>query len=347
MDEPAAEVTSTTPVSPAALKVDMKGRPPTRGWQTQTVLLLATLATLVAVGTGIGIGVAIGKASESSDDDSCAPEDPDRWCYQFDPAAYNNSGAWVPQMNLRDIKAWDWEHGYWVGKLSYYGADKEPNESPRWPYKYDHYLGFLRLCVKGSEFIQRNIFVYPPQSHDFCVAHGYHNETTNEEIKKAPGGGTCGTHGNEKLWEVGPLFANDCKGSIEGPYKTPFGTYFTNVSIVGPNVVLYNVFYPTRGEIRPDENSILFQNQVTSFENNGASRFRTAQGLFPTKSLSYYTEDKVSRAEFYSQLAQARADFKVRDEDLCKFDGYGMPMGLDADGCAKFFDTFFEDCDEP
>lgn len=214
-----------------------------------------------------------------------------------------------------------------------------------WPYKYDHYLGFLRLCVRGSEFVQRNIFVYPPQSSAFCEAHGYRNATTGETIKPAPGGGICGVHGNEKLWEAGPLFANDCNGGLEGPYKTPYGTFFTNTSIVGPNVMLYNVFMPTRGEVRPDEKSILFQNQVTSFENDGMSRFRTAQGLFPTKSLSYYTEDKVNRFTFFSQLAQARADFNVRTEDNCKYDGYGIPMGLDATRCAKFFDDFFEDCD--
>eukprot|EP00958_Prasinococcus_capsulatus_P006317 scaffold602_cov342-Prasinococcus_capsulatus_cf.AAC.19 len=108
----------------------------------------------------------------------------------------------------KEFKVWDGQHGYWIGALSFFGADQEANEDPEWPYRYDHYTGFNRVCVRGSEFVQRNIFVYPPQTADFCTAHGY-NSTSNG--RTAPGGGVCGEHGNEKLWEAGPLFADDCQ----------------------------------------------------------------------------------------------------------------------------------------
>ena len=62
----------------------------------------------------------------------------------------------------------------------------------------------------------------------------------------------CGVHGNEKLWEAGPLFADDCEGGMAGPYKTPYGTFFTNTTVFGARSILYNVWMPTRGEVRPD-----------------------------------------------------------------------------------------------
>jgi hypothetical protein len=179
--------------------------------------------------------------------------------------------------------------------------------------------------------------VYPPQEQEFCDANN---------ISDAPGGASCGVNGNEKLWEAGPLFADDCKGGMKGPFKTPYGNYITNTSIVGPNVVLYNVWYPSRGETEIDDQTILYQNQMTSFSNDGNSRFRTAQGLFPTKSLSYYTEDKVTKGVFMQKLAEARAGQSVRAEDLCKFDGYGAETGMSTEECDSFFEDFFEGCEE-
>ena len=367
------------------MKVEVK-RP---AGQASAPYALYAVGGVFALAAGVGIGVAVGRATMPTGTTvatapAASTAADDEWCYKFNASAYNNSGAWVPDIDLKTTsKAWGWEHGYWVGDMSFYGASKEAHESAAWPCercdlrtisasassspipastsapspltsphhhrrtdKYDHYRGFLRLCVRGAEFVQRNIFVYPPQSAAFCEAHGYHNATTGSTTAKlAPGGGVCGVHGNEKLWEAGPLFASDCKGGIEGPYETPYGTYFTNVSVVGPEVVMYNVWAPTRGEVRPDENSILIQNQVTSFGRDGATRFRTAQGLFPTESLSYYTETKNERAAFFAALAQARSDFGVRDEDQCKFDGNGLPTGRNAASCAAFFDDFFGGCD--
>lgn len=305
------------------------------GWVAAVALAVALAFSVVSEDGGSG-------GSSGSDPAGTQPAYDPEWCHRFDEAAYNGTGAWVPNIDLRSsFPAWDWEHGYWVGKLSYYGADQEANESPTWPYKYDHYEGFVRICVRGSEFVQRNIFVYPPQTSEFCAAHGY-NAT-----RPAPGGGMCGVHGNEKLWEAGPLFADDCEGGMAGPYKTPYGTFFTNTTVFGARSILYNVWMPTRGEVRPDAQSILFQNQLTTFENGGASRFRTAQGFVPTKTLSFYTETKVNRTAFMAALEDARARFNVREEDQCKFDGYGLPTGRNAESCAQFFDDFFEGCDEP
>ena len=44
---------------------------------------------------------------------------------------------------LNNFTQWKEERGYWLGELSYYGADGNPNESANWNYRYDNYRGFI------------------------------------------------------------------------------------------------------------------------------------------------------------------------------------------------------------
>ena len=44
---------------------------------------------------------------------------------------------------LDNFTQWRDEEGYWLGDLSFYGADGTPYESANWNYRYDNYKGFI------------------------------------------------------------------------------------------------------------------------------------------------------------------------------------------------------------
>ena len=44
---------------------------------------------------------------------------------------------------LDQFPQWRDEVGYWLGDLSFYGADGTPNKSADWNYRYDNYKGFI------------------------------------------------------------------------------------------------------------------------------------------------------------------------------------------------------------
>lgn len=44
---------------------------------------------------------------------------------------------------LDNFTQWKEERGYWLGELSYYGADGNPNQNANWNYRYDNYKGFI------------------------------------------------------------------------------------------------------------------------------------------------------------------------------------------------------------
>ncbi len=90
-------------------------------------------------------------------------------------------------VNLLDFEAWQREEGWWVGEYTFLGSDGNPNVSSRWPYRYDHYKGFIHLEVVGNSIKQRNVFLYPPKLAQDC--------SSDTDVI---GPGICGTNGNEK-----------------------------------------------------------------------------------------------------------------------------------------------------
>lgn len=225
-------------------------------------------------------------------------------------------------VNLLDFEVWRRENGYWVGEYTFLGADGNPNQSASWPYRYDQYKGFIALKIEGNRLIQRNVFAYPPQDSERC---------TGEE-GDVKGDGTCGIHGNEKIFSADQT-ASDCRGNLAGPFVTPFGTANTFTTIIEPDTVVYRVQFP--------DPPFLLQNQLTTLPNDQI-RIRSAQGFsVPTQEtsyLSYYRERKVTREEFYEALEQARADYNILPSDECGYDGTSNgPTGIDCE--THFSDT--------
>lgn len=214
----------------------------------------------------------------------------------------------LDEVNLLDFEVWRRELGYWVGEYTFLGADGNPNQSSSWPYTYQPYQGFISLQIEGNRLRQRNVFTYPPQHPDRC---------TGEE-GDVKGNGTCGVHGNEKIFSADQTAA-DCEGNLAGPFVTPFGTANTFTTIIEPDTVIYRVEF---GDPPFDGN--LLQNQMTTLPNE-QTRIRSAKGFnVATQSssyLSYYRERKVSREEFEAALEQARIDYNILPEDECGWDG--------------------------
>ena len=211
-------------------------------------------------------------------------------------------------VNLLDHEAWNRESRYWVGEYTFLGADGDPNQSSGWPYRYDHYRGFIHLAVEGNAIAQRNIFAYPPQESSQCTGDPW-------EVK---GNGTCGVNGNEKVHRA-DRSASDCKGSLVGGFSTIYGDADTFTTIVEPDRVLYQAIFATA----PFEGNLM-HSQLATLPGNG-TRVRTAQGVNVVTELasngSFYREPKVTEEELWEQLEATRIEHNTLPEDECAWDG--------------------------
>jgi len=104
------------------------------------------------------------------------------------------------KVNLSDFEAWKREEGFWVGEYTLLGGDGDPSESDKWPYRYDHYMGFIHLALDGPKLSQRNVFLYPPQHSDKCTADGPLGDSP--DLPDVLGEGECGVNGNEKIFSA-------------------------------------------------------------------------------------------------------------------------------------------------
>lgn len=219
-------------------------------------------------------------------------------------------------VNLLDFEPWKREEGWWVGEYTFLGADGNPNTSNSWPYRYDHYKGFIHLEVIGNSIKQRNVFLYPAKVVSECA-----------DDSDVIGSGVCGVNGNEKIFSADQS-ASDCKGGLAGAYETFGLTANTLTTLIGDDSVLYQVYMP--------DGSIM-QNQLTTLPPND-TRVRTAQGFFanaPTYA-SFYRETKVSQEEFIQQLADARTEYNILEVDFCGYDSAGQPSQVT---CEEHFGT--------
>ena len=218
----------------------------------------------------------------------------------------------VENVNLSDFVAWQREAGWWVGEYTLLGADGNPSVSSSWPYRYDHYRGFIHLEVVGNAIKQRNVFVYPPKLEAECTG----------EDGEVVGGGICGTNGNEKIFSADQE-ASACNGNLAGPYFAYGMEMATETTIMGDDTVLYQVRMP---------DGSLMQNQLTSLPTN-ETRVRTAQGFYmgTPSYASYYRERKVTQEEFFMYLAETRAEFGILEADYCGQDASGAPSEKSCD----------------
>mmetsp|Transcript_31693 Transcript_31693/g.67109 ORF Transcript_31693/g.67109 Transcript_31693/m.67109 type:complete len:328 (+) Transcript_31693:29-1012(+) len=242
---------------------------------------------------------------------------------------------------LSTFPQWQEEVGYWIGDLSFFGADGMPFQSTnKWNYRYDNYKGFITGNIKDVSYRQRNVFLYPPQTSQACAS----DDSTS-------GNGICGINGNSKIF-----FADQsadgasCDGSIGGS-TDPFANnnkdkamFDKTTTLVGRgNAVLYQVYYQGK----------LFQNQITTLSGKGR-RTRSAHQFAPFPGVpnpevptacSFYRERRVSREEFYDALESTLGEYRVLDEDACSWSGEGKFLpevvgGLDA--CRAHLEESFE-----
>ena len=211
----------------------------------------------------------------------------------------------LASLDLRDFEAWNREAGWWVGEYTLLGADGNPSVSQSWPYRYDHYMGFIHLEVDGNAIRQRNVFLYPPKLAEECIG----------EDGEVIGDGTCGVNGNEKVFSADQS-AVDCDGNLAGPFMAYGMEMSTETTLMGDDTVLYQVRMP---------DGSLMQNQLTSLPGND-TRVRTAQGFYMGNATyaSYYRERRVSEMEFFWLLAQAREDYNILESDYCGYDSAGQ-----------------------
>lgn len=169
---------------------------------------------------------------------------------------------------------------------------------------------------------QRNVFLYPPQTVEACQV--------NDSVT---GAGECEVNGNSRIFSADQSATlQDRNGSVSGILETPFATIQTTTTLVGDdNALLYQVF------VGDD----LFQSQLTTLTPDAADgprRTRTAQsfrGGVPSNA-SFYRERRVTKEEFYTELAATLEAYNILDSDACTTDGFGgQPTG---------YTGGFEDC---
>jgi len=207
-----------------------------------------------------------------------------------------------------------------------------------------------------NKYRQRNVFLYPPQDTDICDT-----LTTTKVV----GDGTCGVHGNTKIFEADQAATKCDGGNIEGPFISVVPTYTYTTLIGKDNAVLYQVYMPAGfypfGFVNitlPEDR--IFQSQLTtitkSMDGSQVYRTRTAQGFDAfgfggtagvSNYASYYRERKVTKEEFYEEFENAKAAYNIRDEDLCKWDGNNNDaLGEGVDGsmaaCEAHLEESFE-----
>lgn len=240
-------------------------------------------------------------------------------------------------VDLASYSQWKAETGYWIGEYTFMGADGNAYQSANWPYRYDHYRGFITGNVSGNSYRQRNVFLYPPKILEQCTSK---NETV--------GFGECGVNGNMKTFKADQS-ATKCStnpllgGSIEGPYGPLSYTY---TSLIGQdNAVLYQV-YLTADALNSYELFVLgnpyqrcnattiycgydkdriIQSQLTTLTSNEKQEFRTrtAQGFDAFANIgsqtyaSFYRERKVTEEEFWRTFNATIVEYNILDSDLC------------------------------
>ncbi|KAL7541823.1 hypothetical protein ACHAXR_011252 [Thalassiosira sp. AJA248-18] len=233
--------------------------------------------------------------------------------------------------NLEEFPQWREEVGYWLGELSFYGPNGEPNESASWNYPYDNYKGFITGNISGASYRQRNVFLYPPQMKKTC-----------EDNNSVVGDGVCGDNGNSKIFFADQsITGKSFDGTIEG---TADGIFDRKTTLVGEdNAVLYQIFYQGK----------LFQSQLTTMSGDGR-RTRSAHGFNPfladtaaiPTSSSFYRERKVERKEFYAALEETLEEYGLLTADTCTRDSSGKLVDKIVGGFGACLDHLEESFDE-
>lgn len=174
------------------------------------------------------------------------------------------------------------------------------------------------------------MFLYPPQTTEIC---------TNDP--SVTGEGTCGQNGNSKMFFADQT-ATTCSldpekgGVIEGPYM---GVFKTKTELIGrQNALLYQV-YLDKDAFDFLEEDVLNQSQLTTIVKNAANetiRVRNAQGFGMDGNPSYasfYRETKVTREQFYAELATTLEQYVILESDTCG--------GTGIDGCQLHLEQSF------
>jgi len=167
-------------------------------------------------------------------------------------------------LELASLPAWRRQSGWWVGNLSLFGVDGTPSVSAAWPYDFDACIGFLRIRLDGARLAQHNVFVYPPLPPAECAAR------SAAGLPTVVGGGTCGVHGNERVFEADQVGA-DCAGNMGGSGSFGPAQLESTTTVVSPDTLLYRVQLPgVVGEAG------LLENQLTTTTADGRWRVRNA-----------------------------------------------------------------------
>jgi len=222
-------------------------------------------------------------------------------------------------LNLLNFTQWQREEGFWWGEYTFLNGDGNPYTSTSWPYPYDHYYGAIRMKIEGNKLHQRNIFIYPPASSQFCLL--------NYNITAKNATGLCGIHGQEKIFQADQT-AVDCNGNLAGPYGSGSSLSNTYTTLVGSNAILYEVFTPDYAAMgnptyAPYSNKLI-QSQLTTLPGTGV-RVRSAQGFnlitgLPN-SMSFFREYRLkSEVEWIAKLNQLRAVANIIPSDMCAYD---------------------------
>lgn len=218
----------------------------------------------------------------------------------------NTSGV-----NLENYPQWSHEDGYWYGNYSYFNSSYDPNYVPdRWNYPYDHYCGFIVGGIDALSYSQRNLFLYPPQTHRLCERNNK-TEVSDEE---------CGVHGAAKLFEADQT-TQICDPMSPGQLSGPYGDLGTTTYLLGKEALLYQIWNTDKAGQK-----VLYQSQLTTITYEGGTdeavrRTRTAQ-FFDTESgsstqFSFYREVKLENKDvFLSKLNQKKSVYNVSDAAL-------------------------------
>ena len=228
-------------------------------------------------------------------------------------------GVTPSSLNLLNFTQWQREEGWWWGEYTFLKGDGSPYTTSSWPYPYDHYWGMIRMKVEGNSLHQRNIFIYPPASAQYCLLSG--NATAKNST------GRCGVNGQEKIFQADQS-AVDCHGNLSGPYGSGPSLSNTYTTLVGTNAILYQVYTPDYAVLgnpsyAPFSNKLI-QSQLTTLPGDGI-RVRTAQGFNIITGLpdsaSFYREYRLNNeSEWLAKLNQLRAVANIAQADMCAYD---------------------------
>jgi len=217
----------------------------------------------------------------------------------------------VSSVELADFPQWADEHGFWVGDLTYFGADLQPNYAPdRWNYPYDHYRGFITGSVDGGSYSQRNTFFYPPQTAERCaLSNGTYVE-----------GEACGSSGALRTFQADQT-TEVCDANEGGRISGPYGEDSTTTTLIDDHAVLYQIW-----SANADGVQVFYQSQMTTITHSAdgqqVRRTRTAQFFDRDTGVpswfSFYRELKVAETTFWTRFNQTVDEYGVTDTALQK-----------------------------